>query len=488
MVYTRAEVFLGTMKDFPFHMVIGAGVDREGKLTGVRLRAVGDSGPYGGTPTIAAFVASCTEGPYRWRSVDHEVRVAHTNGPHAGPMRGYGMPHGVFALETALDELAVRSGIDPWELRWKNALESYESAYGEAGLEEPRGFREVLAAIRPSWEAMRDSAASAPVTGSERRGAGLAATQYQFGKAGPLQVAAEAEITRSGRFLLRYTVQNSGQGLDTLMQQIGAETLGVPRSLIDTANNDTDLTEDSHIYGACKSAYWVGGAVREASRSLRHSLETTAAEALDSSPEALSATLQGIRANGDRNALMPWDRLALELDRVGIGRRFRGVFSLEGLAPAAGRPEYLEHYAVGAAAAEVAVDLSTGKTRLLRLSIAQDVGRVLNPLDLRGQIEGAAAMEIGAALFESYADGKTLGFRQYRLPRALDMPPIEVVPVEVAGRYGPFGAKGVGEAALGHVRAAILNAMSAAIGVRLTRLPATPARVLAALGSQGRME
>jgi CO/xanthine dehydrogenase Mo-binding subunit len=127
------------------------------------------------------------------------------------------------------------------------------------------------------------------------------------------------------------------------------------------------------------------------------------------------------------------------------------------------------------------VNVVTGGFGVGRIVLGQDAGRVLNPLDFCGQMEGAALMELGAALMEEHVPTQTLSFRRYPMPRTRDLPEIEVLPVEVAGRDGPYGAKGIGEMGTGHVRAAIVNALCDATGVRLRRLPATPERVLAAL-------
>jgi CO/xanthine dehydrogenase Mo-binding subunit len=129
----------------------------------------------------------------------------------------------------------------------------------------------------------------------------------------------------------------------------------------------------------------------------------------------------------------------------------------------------------------VHLDLITGKVRVLRVAVAQDVGRALNPVDIAGQVEGAVVMDVGSALMEEHIPGQTLSFKSYPIPRSKDAPEIEVILVEVAGKDGPYGAKGVGEAVMGHTRAAILNAVSDAAGIRITQIPVTPARLLKAL-------
>jgi CO/xanthine dehydrogenase Mo-binding subunit len=165
------------------------------------------------------------------------------------------------------------------------------------------------------------------------------------------------------------------------------------------------------------------------------------------------------------------------MQRRGAPLRYTGIFDLESRYPGRDRGIHLGHFSTGVALAEVKVNVTTGKTRVVRLVVAQDVGRAINPIDVEGQIEGAMVMELGAALMEEYIPGQTLDLTRYRIPRIRDVPELKVIVVEVASREGPYGAKGVGEAATGHVRAALLNAVSDAAGIRIGRIPASPQRL-----------
>jgi CO/xanthine dehydrogenase Mo-binding subunit len=444
---------------------------------------VGDAGPYGGAPTIAPFVALSGSGPYIWGAIDFEVRVAHTNGGNAGPLRGYGMPHGVLGLECSLDELAAELGVDPWQLRWLNAADETTGACTGQPFDEPFGFRSVLQAIKPEWERAQAAAREhrARPAGDDVRGVGLASSWYQFGKSGELRVSAEVELGLDGTLGLYFCAMNSGQGLNTVMGQLAADELRLPRERIRLVNSDTDCTVDSHVYGAAKTTYWVGGAVVEASRKLKNAMLDVVAEKLALPSHHLRIAENGVRVEGDAGRTLTLQEVAAELETRGLPRRYVGVFDLEERYAQDGRPRYLGHFAVGTALADVSVNLKTGKVKVLRIVVAQDVGRAINPLDVRGQIEGAAMMELGAALMEEYVPGQTLDFKRYRIPRMRDLPDLKVIIVEVPGRDGPHGVKGVGEAAAGCVRAAILNAINDAIGARVRHLPATPERVLEAL-------
>jgi aldehyde oxidoreductase len=480
MIYSRREVFEATYKDYPFDLEYRIGATAHGRLTGLWARGYGNAGPYGGAPTAAPFVALCGSGPYIWQAIDYEVRLAHTNAPNAGPLRGYSMPHGVLGLECSLDELAQALEIDPWELRVKNAANQSTGTCTGQAFDEPFGFKQALQAIKPDWDRALVAKRDWDAPGEERYGVGLAAGWYQFGKAGKLQVPAEAELSRDGRFTLYFSAMNSGQGLDTVMNQLAAEELGLPRDMVALVNNDTDATLDSGIYGACKSTYWVGGAIVDATRRLKRALLGTAAGMLGTTPTDLSLSPAGISVTGGRDGVAFCD-IAAAMERQGVPLRYTGVFDLHERYPDAESGTYLGHFSSGVALAEVAVNISTGKTRVVRLVVAQDVGRAVNPIDVQGQIEGGMAMEMGAALMEEYVPGITMDFKRYHIPRVRDMPEMKVIVVEVASHEGPFGAKGVGEAASGHVRAALINAISDAAGVRIRRIPVSPEHLLTAL-------
>ena len=270
LVYTREEVFEATLKRHAFKINCRISADQNGKLTGLFMRGHGNAGPYGGAPTIAEFVALCGAGPYAWPAIDSEVRVAHTNWANAGPFRGYGMPHGAVGLECTLDELARKANFDPLELRYINAIENGEQSASGQPFDEPFGFKKVLDSLRPRWLALKQATqelqASAPA--HERFGIGLAANWYQYGKPGELRTPAMAGLDEDGRIVLYFTAYTAGIGSDTVMRQLASQELGIPIDGIHCVNNDTDRTLDSTITGACRTTYWVGGAVLAAVRAL----------------------------------------------------------------------------------------------------------------------------------------------------------------------------------------------------------------------------
>jgi CO/xanthine dehydrogenase Mo-binding subunit len=280
-----------------------------------------------------------------------------------------------------------------------------------------------------------------------------------------------------GSFTVYCTAADYGQGTNTTMTQMAAEALGVHRDAVRLVNSDTARAPDSGIQGASRATYFVGGAVVRAAANLREEVLGVAAELLDREPRSL-VFLGGEVVSPDGLRISLRD-VGSEFDRLGKSRRTIGVFDLSARIPAETKPEYAPLFVTGAHAAEVEVDLRTGDVRVLRVAAAHDVGRAVNRPDAEGQIEGAVMMGLGAALMEELLPGHTTGFADYYLPTVKSMPEIKVILVEVPSRFGPFGVKGLGEAAMLPATPAIVNAISRAIGRRVRTLPATPERILA---------
>ncbi|MGE5603972.1 MAG: xanthine dehydrogenase family protein molybdopterin-binding subunit, partial [Nitrososphaerales archaeon] len=247
---------------------------------------------------------------------------------------------------------------------------------------------------------------------------------------------------------------------------------------------------DSGIQGASRATYFVGGAVVNAATNLRDEVLGVAAEVLDRAPESLFILSSNvISPDGQQISLA---EVAAEFDRLGKSRRTLGIFDLSPYFPedttlnSVEAPQYAPLFVTGAHLAEVEVDTRTGEVRVLKMVAAHDVGRAVNRPDAQGQIEGAMMMGLGAALMEEVLPGHTTGFADYYLPTVKSMPEMEVILVEVPSRYGPYGVKGLGEAAMLPATPAIINAISRAIGPaaggrRVRTIPATPERILATL-------
>jgi CO/xanthine dehydrogenase Mo-binding subunit/aerobic-type carbon monoxide dehydrogenase small subunit (CoxS/CutS family) len=484
LAYSRRESFDASPKRHPYRVDYRLGATADGTLTGLHLRFVANTGSYDADgyhiPTYGLVAGG---GPYRWQAVDAQAWSVYTNNPKAGQMRGFGTPQATFALECTLDELAERLGIDPLELRLKNAIDDETVTFLGYPPAETIGYRACLEAIRPHYEAARARAEglSGRQDHSWRRGVGLSGMWYRFGKAGRLGSEAAAELGSDGTITCFCSAPDYGQGTATVMAQLAAEALGLPRDCVTVVNADTALTPDSDIQGASRSTYWVGGAVAQAATALRHHVLATAAEMLNYHPDRLLLAEGAVL--GPEGAGISLVDIAAEMDRIGQPRKVKGLFApgVNSHPARDGQPENLPFFVTGAHLAEVDVHLDTGEVQVVRITAAHDVGRAINPQGVAGQVEGAVLMSLGAALMEEYLPGVSTGFSDYYLPTIRTTPEIVVIPVEVPSRWGPQGAKGLGEAATLPTTPAVINAIHHATGARIRRLPATAQQVLAAI-------
>jgi len=307
---------------------------------------------------------------------------------------------------------------------------------------------------------------------------------YRFGKSGSLRIETHAELALDGHFIIYCSAPDYGQGSGTVMAQLAAEALGVPRERIELVNADTALTPDSGVQGASRATYFVGSSVCNAAENLKREIFATASEMLDQNPAELALQVDRVETRNDPSRPIPLEAIAREFDQLGKSRKVLGLFDLTPQFPEDERPEYIPLFTTGAQAAQVVVDLETGQVQVKRIAAAHDVGRVINPIDAVGQVQGAVIMGLGSALSEEYLPDRTTGFADYILPLADSIPDLEVLLVEVPSFHGPYGAKGLGETAILPTAPAIINAISRAIGRRIRRIPASPMRVLEAIKSR----
>jgi CO/xanthine dehydrogenase Mo-binding subunit len=485
LAFSRREVFDATPKRHPYSIHLKIGATATGRLTGIQARIAANTGGYDSAGYwIPNYAVTSIGGAYSWQAVDASALSVYTNGPKCGQFRGYGTPQSAFALECCLDELAQKLKIDPLDFRLNNLLRQDEKSFLGYSVAESLGYREVLEAIQPSYQEFLQEAQAFNARDPRnvyRMGVGLAGMWYRFGKSGSLRIETHAELSLDGGFVIYCSAPDYGQGIGTVMSQLAAETLGVPRGRIQLVNADTALTPDSGIQGASRATYFIGSSVVNAAENLIAEMLAVAAELLDHDPAGLIIDHDRIAINNDRSRYAAFDTLAAEFDRLRKSRKVIGSFDLSRQFPEETRPEYLPLFVTGAQTAQVLVDMETGLAAVKRVAAAHDVGRVINPLDAVGQIQGAIVMGLGTALLEEYQPGISTGFTDYILPMIQAVPDIEVFLVEVPSYHGPLGAKGLGEAAILPTAPAIINAISRAIDFRLRRLPATPERILAGI-------
>ncbi len=512
VAFSRREEFLAGPARQPAEVSLRAGARLDGRLTFREVSAALDIGPYVSWGSVTPLVMmETTASLYKVPHVRFRADCIYTNNLVTGAMRGYGNPQSTFFVETMMDQLAEALGLDPVEFRLINANEP-NSATPQGLVITSCGMKECLQAVAAAADRGADRPGEQttvepihgrldPAAGAHKRGIGFAATLNVGGGARIYRsdgCGATVKVDDFGHVTLITGSTEIGQGSETVLAQIVAETLGVHPQDVSVINADTDLKPWDVGVHASRTTFIAGNAARLAALEARRQIFETAAEMLGVAPDCLIASEGHIRA-ADAPDLPP--RLsaptsALPLARVVRQRHFRqggqivvGEGWYDPPTQMVDKDTYKGNisaaYGFGAQMAEVEVDTETGQVRVLRLACANDVGRAINPMAVEGQIEGGAQMGLGYALSEELivANGQALNpdFHHYRLFTAADMPPIETIIVETDDPGGPFGAKGVGEMGGTPTAAAIANAIYDAIGIRLTELPMTPERVLAAI-------
>jgi selenium-dependent xanthine dehydrogenase len=432
LALSRGDSLRFHVKRHPFWLDYTVGCDAEGHLTAVRARIVGDNGAYasvGGKVLERAAGHAC--GSYRVRNVDVEARAVYTNAPPSGAMRGFGANQANFAIEGMLDMLAEKVGIDGWEMRWRNALEEGDRFGTGQRLGPGVGLRRTLLAVRDAYRGARYAGIACGV-----KNTGIGNGLREYGRA-VLRPEADGSIT------LFHSWTEMGQGCHTVMRQIAAAELGLDaerlRVIVDTSHElDTGITT------ASRATMLGGRAVIRAATRLRERLASDGEEA--ASPGAL-AKLAGEEFPGE--IVIDWTTpLGPEVD------------------------EPVTHFAYGWAT-QVVILAEDGSIE--RVVAAHDVGRVLDPLMLEGQIEGGVHMGLGQALTEDFVvrEGHlvTTTLKSLGIIPAAGMPPVETILIEEPQPEGPYGAKGVGEAVLVPTASAVAGALHAYDGVRRTSLP-----------------
>ena len=488
-IYSRFESMISTTKRHPSRLRVRMGCDADGYLTAVDLAADFNTGAYASWgSTVANRVPVHASGPYAVPNVRALTRAVYTHNAIGGAFRGFGLPQTVVVTEALVDELAAAVQMDPLEFRYRNAIRAGQSTATGQCLMASVGLAECLDALRPAWKlalAARDSFNRGALAAHSalRRGAGIACMWYGIGNtviANPSNMV--GSLRNTGRLYLYNGAQEIGQGTATILPQIFADAVGLPVALVDQVMGDTDLTADAGKSSASRQTFVSGNAAKFAGEELRRTLLKLAG----ASRHARLSLEGAVLVTNDNGHELRVALNALPADEHGDVARGQGYFNPPTVPlDANGQGVPYATYGFGAQIAEVEVDADLGTVRLIRIHAAHDVGRAINPTLVEGQIYGGIAQGIGFALMEEYVSGRTDNLHDYLIPTVGDIPPISVHLIEDRDPLGPFGAKGVGEPALIPTAPAILNAVYDAVHVRVATIPATPARLRAALAERG---
>jgi CO/xanthine dehydrogenase Mo-binding subunit/aerobic-type carbon monoxide dehydrogenase small subunit (CoxS/CutS family) len=427
--FTRKEEFTATNSRHAMTIRVKTGVKTDGTLVAQEMEVIGNTGAYGNHGQTVVFLSGYIPlGLYRCPNKRLQGFAVYTNTMPAGAFRGYGATQGTFAMESQIDEIAQKLNIDSVEIRLKNlicpgdliTLGRTESHFNLIG----------SYAVTECWQKVMQSLGYIPgtpprVEGSRRRGIGFAVSMQGSGLSKIHVAKVKLSLLPDGKYELKTGSVDVGTGSDTTLRQIAAEVLGVEVADINIIAGDTQQTPfDAGSY-ASATIYISGQAVKLAAEKLVDNRETSVEVSYAADESTLTFAVQGV---------------------------------------------------------EVEVDIETGKVQVLRCVQAIDLGKAINPRICQGQATGGIAMGIGYALSEELLfnqQGCIINptLREYRIPTAADIPPIEVILIEQADPYGPFGAKGVGEITTNCTAPAVANAIAHATGCRLRQLPITPERL-----------
>ena len=480
---SREEQFTSSRTRHAVVMDATIGADEDGNFVSREIQATVGTGAYAGMGyRVMKSLGIRSAAIYRTPNFRYRGRLAYTNLPNAGGMRGFGSPQGAFATETLVDELAEKIGADPLDLRLLNLIREGDP-YLDLGPEWKVGSVHAADGIRQlaerfDWTKKR---AAWPAAREPRvwRGIG-AAVGTHISTVMPYyrdHGNAYVDLHENGRYVVRTGVPDTGTGSSTVFAQLAAEELKADARDIRVVTGDTDVAPYDQGAHSSRTTYVAGEAVRRAAVALRELLLSRAAEMLGVPLSILRLTAEGISFEGDnldRNPTVAevdhWIRFESDRPEMLSGQ---GSFLPPSVAPP---------FAV--CMAEVRVDPLTGRVHVDRVGEAIDCGQPVNPMFVEGQLHGAVAMGMGAALCEEYVvdeDGRLLtrDFASYQILHAADLPAIETIIVSSHEPTGPNGAKGLGEASVVPVAAAISNAVAHAIGKFPREIPLTPERVLA---------
>jgi len=493
LVLTRQEEFTGFGGQHSALVRIKSGAKKDGRLIALEMETVWDAGAYadGGISVASMAGAAGAPGPYRIANLKVDSYLVYTNKANPTALRGMGMQQIAWAVESQMDMMAERIGIDPVEFRVLNAFEEGDrSATGEVldSVSVKECIRKVAEAIewgKPSQDPNRGKAICA---------------WHKFSAPGTTS-SALVKINGDGSVTLLTGASEIGQGSNTVLAQIAAEELGIGLEEISVISGDTDATPFDHGSFSSRVTHHTGNAVRMAAQDARRQLLEVAVQMLQPSevtPEALEIKDRRIFVKSDPQIGLPFAEAALA-SRVRYGSPIvgRGAFRGRGshlLDPETGQSKKpaASEWVYMAQGAEIEVDPETGMIEILRLVGAFDCGKAINPLSVRCQIQGGTMMGVGLALYEEmvYEDGQMVNpnFMDYMIPTAQEAPPIEALVVEKPHPAGPYGAKGIGEASIVLVAPAIGNALYAATGIRIKDLPLSPHRVLTALEAKKQLK
>jgi len=457
----RSEVFQATGPTSGSATRVKIGANNDGKITAADITMIYEAGAFPGSPIVQA--CQCVLTPYEIADGRIEGYDVVVNKPKAAAYRAPGVPAASFAVESVIDEIAQKLGVDPLEFRVKNGVKEGSRRIPGPVLQQV-GYMETLSA------AMNSDHYKSKLEGPNR-GRGVAAG-FWFNGTGP--ACATGSVNADGTVSLVEGNPDIGGGRASMAMQM-AEVLGIPAEDVHPSVGDTDSVGYTSLTAGSGATFKSGWASYEAAHDIRQQMINRAARIWEVTADDVEYSNGVASHKSDPELKLTFKQLAARLNGTGGPIVGRGNVNPAGVGNA-----FAVHIA------DVEVDPETGKVEVLRYTALQDVGKAIHPSYVEGQLQGGVAQGIGWALNEEYVyntDGHmdNSSFLDYRMPTSLDLPMIDTVLVEVPNPGHPFGARGVGEVCIIPPLAAMANAIHAAAGVRMDVLPMSPGNVLEAL-------
>ncbi|MBI1987611.1 MAG: xanthine dehydrogenase family protein molybdopterin-binding subunit [Nitrospinae bacterium] len=460
---SREEEFTSATPRSSAKIYLKTGVKKDGTILAREAKVIYDSGGYAGmTPLTAQGSSSSACGPYHIENAHLEGYSVYINGPNCGSYRAPGFPQVTFAVESQMDEIAQKLGIDPLDLRRKNALRDGDATFAGEKLK------------KSSLPKLLDAVAEGIGWGTpsgKNRGKGIACGQWNTMA---MPSGAEVTLNEDGTLSVVSGVVDL-TGAPTVLAQVAAEEFGIPFEWVSIRTEVPNKVPMVPPSGGSMIAYNMSNAIKVSCDAIKKPLFELASGELGVSPQELSLEGGQVVVAGNPQRGIALRELASRY-RQQTGKLLQA------------RTENLmikNTITLVAQAAEVEVDPETGEVTLLKFVAAQDVGLAFNPLMVEGQIQGGAVQGIGFGLMEQmkFSDGRMINpnFTDYKMPTAMDLPNIDPILIEEPSGTNPYGARGVGEPPHVPSAAAIANAIANATGVRVNSLPVTPEKILAAL-------
>jgi xanthine dehydrogenase D subunit len=492
IAYSRPESFVGHVHRHPGKLTYEHGATRDGNLVYVKARVLLDGGAYASSSTAVIANACCfAAGPYECPNATIDGWVVYTNNPPCGAMRGFGSVQNCYAHEAQMDRLAAALGMDPVELRMRNAMKTGSRLVTGQSVEGPAPVAELLERIRkmplplsPQGRGAREvdltqmPGGISNTTHGEglRRGVGFAVGFKNVGYSEGFDDYSTARVRLSvvdghPRAEVHTAAAEVGQGLVTVQSQIAATELGVTDVVVLEADTQVGSAGSS---SASRQTYITGGAVKAACEAVRERVFSLVRSELG---RMEVARLEGNAVVSSSGEVIVTLATLLGDAAIEETREFRPRRTYR-LDPETGQADAHLQYAFAAHRAVVDVDVELGLVKVVELATAQDVGRAINPQAVEGQLEGGAAQGLGLAVMEEIQlkDGviRNPSFTDYLLPTILDMPPLRMDVLELGDPHSPYGLKGVGEPPAISSGPAIVAAIRAATGRPITRVPVRP--------------